>query len=415
MAENNNPVIEPNTEAVHKKSAHKIEWQYFDEESNPIHLCKVIYKNKPLIQIYPYSYNSERGITKKRIQCIELRGWDEIKDVPTSIRSGERIGVTAGKKKLLMNYLYKQFIDFDKLVIDKNGKSRFAKKAITFSYNDYELALKAINKETRIYEIRRKTAITNNLSSITTKISERKTPLSKGALDYFLSAYNDDYSLSDNDIDSILSVLSVAPAGKVSVTENFIQTKDKINVAYLDDVINKYKSLLKVNNDNEKDWQIFFEKHGWILANLFPFHVVLRDREAYVGGKTIENKEGRVVDFLFQNGFRDNYALLEIKTHKKTIIKNRPYRNPDVYSIHEDMSGAISQCLDQKNTFMTDMGQMYKILDPKVVLVIGMKSKLNESQKNCFELVRSNQKNVEIVTFDELLDKINGLRDILRS
>ena len=86
-----------------------------------------------------------------------------------------------------------------------------------------------------------------------------------------------------------------------------------------------------------------------------------------------------------------------------------------MYSIHEELSGAISQCLDQKNIFMTEMGQKYKILDPKVVLVIGIKSKLNDSQKNCFELVRSNQKNVEIVTFDELLDKINGLRDILKS
>ncbi len=68
-----------------------------------------------------------------------------------------------------------------------------------------------------------------------------------------------------------------------------------------------------------------------------------------------------------------------------------------------------------KNTFLTEMGQKYKALDPKVILVVGKKSSLNENQANCFELIRANQKNVDIVTFDELLRKIEGLKDVLQS
>ncbi|OOF30116.1 Shedu immune nuclease family protein [Salinivibrio proteolyticus] len=407
--------IEPNTEAIHRDTAAKTEWQYYNEHCNPVHLSKVVHKDKPLIFIYPFSYSRERGLSTKKIKTIELRGWEKIKDVPTSLRSGDKIKLTSGSPKYLMSFLYKAFPDIEKLVIDKSGKSRFSKKSITFGYQDFDNAIKAIGKETRSYEIRRKTAIANSLSKVTSKVEGRKTKLSKGGISHYLSFYSEDISLSNEDIDSILSLLSFAPAANISVTENFIQTKDKINVAYLDDVIDKFKSLLKVKNDNEKDWQDFFEKHGWILANLFPFQVVMREREAYVGGKTISNKEGRVVDFLFQNGFRDNYALLEIKTHNKSLIKSRPYREPDTYAIHDDLSGAISQCLDQKNTFLTDMGQKHSVLDPKVILVSGMKSKLNESQTNCFELTRANQKNVEIVTFDELLEKINGLKDILKS
>lgn len=407
--------VEPNSEAVYRDLGSKTEWQYFDEHCNPIHISKVVHKDKPLILIYPFSYSRERGLSKKKIKTIELRGWDRLNDVPTSLRSGSNIKITVGSTKFLMSFLYRAFPSIEKLVVDKNGKTKISSKTITFSFEDFDKVVKAIRKETRSYETRRKTAIANSLSELTSKVNPRKTKLSKGALAHHLSFYSDDLSLSNEDIDSVLSLLSLSPAANISVTENFIQTKDKINVAYLDDVIARFNFLLKDKRDNEKDWQRFFEKHGWILVNLFSAQVVLYGREAYVGGKTIENKEGRVVDFLFQNGFKDNYAILEIKTHNKLLVKGKPYREPDTYAVHDELSGAISQCLDQKNTFLTEMGQKYKALDPKVILITGQKRSLNESQARCFELVRSNQRNVDIVTFDELLEKIKGLRDVLQS
>lgn len=407
--------IEPNKEAISLDSADKTEWQYFDENKTPIHLSKVVYKNKPLILVYPYSYSRSKGINKKKVHTIELRGWSKIQEISTPLRIGETVKLSAGTTKHLMSFLYKAFPSLEKLVVDKNGKTRFSTKTITFNYQDLETVLKAIGKEKRTYETRRKTSVSNALSELTDKIEPRKTKLPKDGLAHYLSLYSDETSPSDGDIKAILSLLSLAPSTNISITQNFIQTKDKINVAYLDDVIDRFETLNKSKVDNEKDWQKFFEDHGWILANLFPFQVVIREREAYVGGKTIGNKDGRVVDFLFENGFKDNYALLEIKTHKKSLLKAAPYRAPDAYAIHDDLSGAISQCLDQKHTFLKNMSQSLKILDPKVVLVCGTKATLNESQASCFELLRANQKNIDIVTFDELLEKIRGLRDILKS
>src|SRR5690606_4781637 len=97
------------------------------------------------------------------------------------------------------------------------------------------------------------------------------------------------------------------------------------------------------------------------------FEVILRKKEAYLGGKTFENQDGRVVDFLFENGFKDNFALLEVKTHKKELLKKRPYRNPDVFVMSEDLSGGLNQCLDQKDTFLREHGQKYQSLDPKTI------------------------------------------------
>ena len=39
----------------------------------------------------------------------------------------------------------------------------------------------------------------------------------------------------------------------------------------------------------------------------------------------------------------------------------------------------------------------------------------DEDMKKSVELFRGNSKHVEIVTFDELLEKLNGLRDMLTS
>lgn len=79
----------------------------------------------------------------------------------------------------------------------------------------------------------------------------------------------------------------------------------------------------------------------------------------------------------------------------------------------DDLSGGIGQCLDQKDMFVKNFGLQNASLDPKSILVIGMKNDLSTDQKNCFELLRSSQKNVEIVTFDEILMKLKGLVKVL--
>ena len=47
-------------------------------------------------------------------------------------------------------------------------------------------------------------------------------------------------------------------------------------------------------------------------------------------------------------------------------------------------------------------------------LVVGTMPS-DEDLKKSFELFRGNSKHVEIVTFDELLEKLKGLRDLLTS
>src|SRR5690606_27989057 len=97
------------------------------------------------------------------------------------------------------------------------------------------------------------------------------------------------------------------------------------------------------------------------------------------------------------------------------LMRAAAYRKPAAFALHDSCSGAVSQCLDQKNVFLAEFGKSFGLLDPKVVLIIGQRSLLSERQRAAFELFRNNLKNIDVVTFDEVLEKLLGLRSILRS
>src|SRR5690606_36823473 len=107
------------------------------------------------------------------------------------------------------------------------------------------------------------------------------------------------------------------------------------------------------------------------------------------------------------------FALIEIKTHKKELLKKVPYRKPSTFCMSDDLSGGIAQCLDQKDTYIKDFGNKYPTFDPKCILIVGRKDNLSSNQKNCFELLRANQSTVDIVTFDELFKKLQGLLKVI--
>lgn len=402
------------SENISKITDEYIEYSYYNENNEIVYKSKIIDKKNNMIIIYPHTLGDDNIARAKKVSEIIFKGWDKIEAIPTSLRSGNNIRVTAGNIKHVIKFLHEKYPNFEKLVIEKNGKTKFYDKTINFNWIDLEKIIKEVGREVRIFERRRKNTIIKELSLLNKSYSYNKLILQKGMTTDFFSLY-DNPKFSDSDIDTLMNFITLDTKSKISITNNFIKSKDKINVAYLEDVILGFEKLLSATTKNEKNWQSFFEKHGWIMNNLFPYQVILNNREAYVGGKTISDANGRYVDFLFQNGFKDNYALIEIKTHITTLLKNTPYRKPSAYSMDEELSGSISQCLDQKNTFLSEFGNRYNILDPKVILIIGQKKNLNENQIECFELIRNNQNSVDIVTFDELLQKIKSLKEILNT
>ncbi len=217
---------------------------------------------------------------------------------------------------------------------------------------------------------------------------------------------------------------------KLSLTSDFLtpttllETKSNIDKKYIEDVITEYKSLMKISTDTdttEKKWQAFLNIHNWIFSYIFSFPIILFQDEAYVGGKNISNSNGKVTDFLVKNDLTDNVAFIEIKTHKSLLMKKgKAYRGNDVYGMSTDLSGAVSQVLNQRDNFQKhyatikmDSDEPFESFNSKCVVLMGQIKQLNGKQERPFELVRSNSKDVEIITFDELLAKIENIQKLI--
>ncbi len=102
-------------------------------------------------------------------------------------------------------------------------------------------------------------------------------------------------------------------------------------------------------------------------------------------------------------------------------MNKTPFRE-GVYTPSSDLSGSINQALDQKYQFQSHIAQIKhnsRISDLEsyavhCCLVIG-KTPEGDDRKKSFELFRRNSKDVEIVTFDELHEKLKQLSAFLRA
>ena len=112
-------------------------------------------------------------------------------------------------------------------------------------------------------------------------------------------------------------------------------------------------------------------------------------------------------------------AIFEIKKPNSKILNKEEYRE-GVYTPSSELSGAITQVLDQKYNLQREFASLvtnsrtYDIESYSVhcCLLIGTTPD-GDNKKKSFELFRRNSKDVEIVTFDELLGKIRQLKEFL--
>jgi hypothetical protein len=201
-----------------------------------------------------------------------------------------------------------------------------------------------------------------------------------------------------------------------------VTTKEIIDKVYIESVLEEFKELKDqktLTGKLEERWQDFFKTNGWIFSQFFAYPAVLFKDKAYVGGKTVENINGKIADFLYKNEFSGGVAIIEIKTHKTELMENSAYRGKDVFGISEELGGAINQVLDQRDNLQKEFNALnkedsFQSFNPECFVVIGNISDLKKEQIKSFELFRGNSRSVNIITFDELYRRINNLLEIFK-
>ena len=304
------------------------------------------------------------------------------------------------------------------------------------SYKNYTLVLNA-NDLDRLYpqlkslfdEQRgeRDILVNNVLAGLFPSKFKKKSPTyAKGSLNRFIGQnivnHND---LSSDDVTALLELVNNVSRGRdILSKKQVLRTKEKIEEYYIEEVIGTFQKMLNQKGDSpalEKKWQKFFKEYSWVFSQMFSYPVLMFEDEAFVGGKSIKGTGGKVSDFIYKNHLTDNIAIIEIKTHRTALLSGKKaYRGKDVFAISKDLTGAINQVLDQRDNLQKDFyglkaksDKPFETYNSRCLLVVGLSSLLSNSQKKSFELYRSNSRDVDIVTFDELFNKIKGFSDIL--
>lgn len=172
------------------------------------------------------------------------------------------------------------------------------------------------------------------------------------------------------------------------------------------------------NSKDEKKWQEIIKSNSWIISQLFSSPLLMLEDEAFLGGKSLSNKHSNLIDFVYQNELSSNILLIEIKTPSAKLI-GKKYRN--THQLSSELSGSVNQILNYRQSVLNEFYSLYynsekkfEVINPKSLLLIGSLSDLNKDEKKTFETFRNELKNIDILAFDELFQKISTLFKILK-
>ena len=179
---------------------------------------------------------------------------------------------------------------------------------------------------------------------------------------------------------------------------------------------------------DEATWQAFFERNAWIfgygLNYIFTSPLDEEKLEQIVAGSSFYQSGKRVDALLRTRGLISSLCIVEIKTHRTSLLKKSPYR-PESWAISSEMAGGISQsqraiqkavsAIPTRVSLTTTRGEpkgddVYSY-SPKAYLVVGSlgefitENGVNEQKFSSFEMFRRNIINPEIITFDELYER----------
>lgn len=265
----------------------------------------------------------------------------------------------------------------------------------------------------------------------------------KTKYDNFVSVTNEAFNISGNNMRNFMDFLEETFALEKVDVNTFVSVDTKSAVR---EILRKYQSdktlfetlsmtdldtlngnvtlqnLKNIKSDMEANldtageieyWHPFLRKYSWILSQLFITPYILFQDEFCVGGQCYSKSGSTNTDFGMQNIRTGNCAIIEIKDAKKPLTER--YRSNEI-TISNDVSGAISQLLKQKDLLYKSYWNNsrnpqnhnieFEANNIKSILIIG-KTPDDLQEKETFENFRNELKSVEIVTFDELLAKID--------
>lgn len=396
------------------------------------------------ISIYPLNtLSGHKKFLKAKyesIQSITLEGFNfgngedegEVNDILDNLPSGFIKDYDYGLG-LLKEYIFLidilEGFEIEHLVISKKETTAIDEETntCTLYYKDFETIRKSLNRITNhSRSAARKVKLISTNNYLSSFLNNKNYPIK--SLDATENNLNKliAKSLSKMPIDLTKSeqssAINIISKNKKSIAqkqpESLMKLRNDIDLVTLEVLISKYKENLQ-KNLGESYWQKFFSANPFILSLVFSFPIIKVQEQFFVGGRKATGAGDKIADFLIKNSITNNTAIIEIKTPKTKLLNKKAYRN-EVYTPSSDLSGAVNQVIDQQYQFKSEISSIKnKSRLPDIetysvygILIIGMLPKDLDKQKS-LEHYRGNSKSVSIITFDELLVRLEQLHTFL--
>jgi len=174
------------------------------------------------------------------------------------------------------------------------------------------------------------------------------------------------------------------------------------------------------DNSSEEFWQTLLTEHAAVLSQVFAYPILVVAQKAYVGGKRLDNKGGRVVDFLASAAATGGLLLIEIKS-PTTKLLGKEYRD-DIYPLSPEINGAVAQVVHYRQSLIRNFAALAEgstatltLGEPRCVVIAGTAATELDTKvlKNNFELLRERTTGVTIITFDELFARVRQAIGVL--
>ena len=211
----------------------------------------------------------------------------------------------------------------------------------------------------------------------------------------------------------------------ISALKSLVEDKlsnDEINIILgRKDALEEYRKMLdNASEYKEAQWQSFFEQNDWIFGYGLKYKFLrILQREANVSRTDLNGGNAVISDFLLAD--KRFTKLVELKTPMTNLFENRKNRS-DSWRLSTDLTDAVSQILSQKANWelesadanYTAKGQrnIEVTHDVECILIIGQFSNIKGSDREraiklkTLELYRRNLRNIEILLYDELYERV---------
>jgi len=173
----------------------------------------------------------------------------------------------------------------------------------------------------------------------------------------------------------------------------------------------------------EQEWQAFFKEQAWILGGVHDIQYLseISDQPIF-SGSNFQGQGEKRGDFLTCTSGNARFtSIVEIKKATTSLLQSQAYRQ-GVYCPSSELNGGLAQLrtylrkwliegsrTDENKDILENAG--IHTVQPMGILIIGNldEIKADRKKREAFEVFRYNQKDVHIVTFDEVYARAERL------